>query len=167
MVFAYTPDLEIAPLDLVDKLKVLLAPNALDLGATPSAELAVQLTELTGATLSAKLTNPKTSWIPLSQRVNEATKAAITNLDIKGIGFDEYQVRAYPEASMAAQLLGFVGSDGTGLPEGYFGLEGEYDLELRGKDGLLSQERDALGNPITVGDLKRLACDTEGRLKHI
>ncbi len=154
LVFAYTPDLEIAPLDLVDKLKVLLAPNALDLGATPSAELAVQLTELTGATLSAKLTNPKTSWIPLSQRVNEATKTAITNLSIKGIGFDEYQVRAYPEASMAAQLLGFVGSDGTGLPEGYFGLEGEYDLELRGKDGLLSQERDALGNPITVGDFE-------------
>jgi cell division protein FtsI/penicillin-binding protein 2 len=156
LVFAYTPDIEIAPFEIVEKLKHFLAPNALDLGATPSAELTAQLTELTAATLSAKLTNPKSSWIPLSPRVNEATKAAIQDLGIKGIGFDEFQVRTYPEASMAAQILGFVGSDGTGQPEGYFGLEGEYDLELRGKDGLLSQERDALGNPITVGDFEKV-----------
>lgn len=157
LVFAYTPDIEISPFEIVDKLKQLLAPNPLDLGATPSAELSAQLVELTAATLSAKLQSSKASWIPLSPRVDEATKSAIAALGIKGIGFDEFQVRAYPEASMAAQLLGFVGSDGTGLPEGYFGLEGEYDLELRGKDGLVSQERDALGNPITVGDFETVA----------
>lgn len=157
LVFAYTPDIELSPFEIVDKLKQLLAPDPLDLGATPSAELSAQLVELTAATLSAKLQSSKASWIPLSPRVDEATKSAIAALEIKGIGFDEFQVRAYPEASMAAQLLGFVGSDGTGLPEGYFGLEGEYDLELRGKDGLVSQERDALGNPITVGDFETVA----------
>ncbi len=157
LVFAYMPDLEISPLEIVEKLKHFLAPDPLDIGATPSAQLTAQLVEATAATLSAKLDTPQSSWIPLSPRVNEATKSAIAALGIKGIGFDEFQVRAYPEASMAAQLLGFVGSDGTGLPEGYFGLEGEYDLELRGKDGLVSQERDALGNPITIGDFETVA----------
>ena len=55
---------------------------------------------------------------------------------------------------MAAQLLGFVGSDKLGRDTGYFGLEGYYDRKLRGKPGRLGEERDPLGLPILVGRYK-------------
>jgi len=53
---------------------------------------------------------------------------------------------------MAAQLLGFVGSDKFGDDIGYFGLEGYYDAQLKGKAGRLGQFLDPFGFPILVGD---------------
>lgn len=45
---------------------------------------------------------------------------------------DEYR-RYYPEKNLASQILGFV--DGKG--NGQYGIEGRFDLELRGKEGLI------------------------------
>jgi cell division protein FtsI/penicillin-binding protein 2 len=95
------------------------------------------------------------SWVPLEKDLNEQTKTAIESLNLSGLGFESYQLRSYPESSMAAQLLGFVGSDGTGRPKGYFGLEGFYNLELYGQPGLVSQDKDALGKPIIIGQYQK------------
>lgn len=43
--------------------------------------------------------------------------------------------RAYPEASLAAQLVGFVGKNEWGEDQGYYGIEGAYDRELSGRSG--------------------------------
>lgn len=150
--FAYTPDLTESAQTLANSLAPLLAPKPADLGATPSAELAQQLILDTAATIAAKLTNPSSSWIPLARNVLEPAKQAIEALNYKGIGFEESEIRQYPEASMAAQILGFVGSDGSGRPKGYFGLEGKYNFELTGRPGLIRQEKDALGKPIVTGE---------------
>jgi len=40
--------------------------------------------------------------------------------------------------------------------KGYFGIEGFYDLALKGKSGFLIREKDASGNPILLGDEKRI-----------
>ncbi len=69
-------------------------------------------------------------------------------LNINGIGFNNEPDRYYPEASMAAHLVGFTGKDKNGNPQGYFGLEGYYDRQLSGKSGFTIQVRDAWGNPI-------------------
>lgn len=61
-----------------------------------------------------------------------------------GVRLEPSQVRVYPEGDIAGQLLGFVGRDGKGL----WGVEADFDHYLRGKEGLLSTERDALGRPI-------------------
>lgn len=55
--------------------------------------------------------------------------------------------RFYPEGDLASALLGFIGKDNVGLT----GVEADYDRELGGVPGVLSFERDSLGNPIPFG----------------
>lgn len=155
--FAYTPDIKDTAQTIAEKLGPLLAPKAIDIGATPSADLEKQLVSETTATIAAKLSNPENSWIPLGRNVLEEAKRRIETLNINGIGFESSQIRYYPEASMAAQLLGFVGSDGSGKSKGYFGLEGKYNFELTGRDGIITQEKDALGKPIVMGEYQDIA----------
>ncbi len=57
---------------------------------------------------------------------------------------------------MAAQLLGFVGSDKFGNDTGYFGLEGYYDKQIRGKPGRIGSEKDPFGFPILVGKYREV-----------
>lgn len=150
--FAYTPDLTDPSTIIANNLGPLLAPKAEDVGSTPSAALNELLVSDTIATIAAKLTNPQSTWIALGRNTLEPTKKQIEALNYKGIGFESSQIRFYPEASMAAQLLGFVGSDGSGNPKGYFGLEGRYNFELTGRPGIIRQEKDALGKPIVTGE---------------
>ena len=99
-----------------------------------------------------KLLNKKELvWIPLKNRLNRQTKKAVEELGIDGLYFELEEDRAYPEASSAAHLLGFVGKDNEGKDKGYFGLEGYYDDYLAGKDGFKIAEKNALGIPIIFG----------------
>ena len=93
-------------------------------------------------------------WISLERRVSSEMKDKIEKLNLKGIGFDTYLTRFSPEGSSSAHLLGFVGSDVYGVDTGYFGLEGFYNGELKGKNGELLQDRDAQGLPILIGTYK-------------
>lgn len=96
------------------------------------------------------------TWEMLARNVSPAQKEAIENLLISGLGFESISIRFYPEASMSAQVLGFVGNDASGKPKGYFGLEGFYERELRGIPGFIRQEKDAKGNPILVGSFQEV-----------
>ena len=90
-------------------------------------------------------------WVLLREKINELQKQEIERLGIQGIGFSQDEARMYPEGSMAASILGFVGKNKSGGDEGYFGLEGFYDLTLSGKPGYKREERDTRGNPIPFG----------------
>lgn len=94
------------------------------------------------------LREKKLVWFALAKDLTEEKKQAIEKLQIKGLGFEEGETRFYPEASMSAQLLGFVGESENGEKKGYFGLEGYYDHELRGQPGRNFFEKDALGRPM-------------------
>lgn len=96
------------------------------------------------------LLSKNVSWVSLKQKIDNNTKTNIEALNIKGIGFDSIESSFYPEASMAAQLLGFVGKESDGTDIGYFGLEGYYNLPLSGKPGFLGGEKDAKGSPILI-----------------
>jgi cell division protein FtsI/penicillin-binding protein 2 len=87
-------------------------------------------------------------WVPLKTRVENKVKNKIEAIELAGIGFQEQDVRFYPEASMAAHMLGFVGKDDKGEDKGYFGLEGHYERQLRGKSGVAIVIHDASGRPI-------------------
>lgn len=87
-------------------------------------------------------------WVPIKAGVNMEDKEILEKMNIKGIGFEKQPLRFYPEASMAAQLVGFVGKDELGEDKGYFGLEGYYDRQLKGKTGIAVSVQDALGRPI-------------------
>jgi cell division protein FtsI/penicillin-binding protein 2 len=101
--------------------------------------------------LTGLLGKANSSWVALKQKVDDATKRNIEALGLKGIGFDPQADSYYPEASSAAQILGFVGKDDKGADTGYFGLEGYYDLPLSGKPGFIGGQKDALGSPILLG----------------
>lgn len=103
------------------------------------------------------LLSKKGAWIPLAQKVNSDTKKTIESYKIPGIGFEAQESRYYPEASAAAQLLGFVGKDESGGDIGYFGLEGYYNLPLSGKSGFVGGEKDAHGAPILVNGSEQVS----------
>jgi cell division protein FtsI/penicillin-binding protein 2 len=151
-VYAYRPDIRKSPSELVSQLAPLLHQPLMEAKATPSSNLTSWTMGNTILELTSKIANQESSWIPLARKVNQNTKDAIGVLKLEGIGFDTSQIRLYPESSMAAQLLGFVGSDGNGQPKGYFGLEGYYDLELTGKPGVIRQDKDVSGLPIMIGE---------------
>ncbi len=101
--------------------------------------------------LKEKLNLKDLSWVALEHKVSAEVKDKITQLNLAGFGFEDEPDRFYPEASMAAHLLGFVGKNEIGQNTGYFGLEGFYDLELKGRRGVLIQETDAFNRPILIG----------------
>ena len=68
----------------------------------------------------------------------------LDKLDLWGIRLVRSSVRLYPEGDLAGQLIGYVGRDHAGL----WGVEADFDSTLRGKDGWVATERDALGRPI-------------------
>ncbi len=104
------------------------------------------------STISAYFQNESLLWIPIVHKVDESKMTRIKEANIRGIAFLEEQQRYYPEASMAAHLLGFVGKNAEDRDQGYFGVEGFYNEQLAGRDGIINQENDAAGNPILSGD---------------
>ncbi len=74
-------------------------------------------------------------WFLIRRHLSEEQKNQIETLNIKGLSFEKESVRFYPEASMAAQLIGFVGYDEMGNQKGYFGIEGFYQQQLSGFAG--------------------------------
>ncbi len=106
---------------------------------------------------SEQLSKKNVSWLPVANNVNDSAKKNIEALKIPGINFLAVDGRFYPEASAAAQLLGFVGKDDNGDNIGYFGLEGYYNLPLSGKSGFTGQEKDAKGIPILLGGSKEVS----------
>jgi len=121
--------------------------------------LALTLKDDDPATMTAlikeRLSRSDLVWVPLQHKVSRQQKSQLQALEIEGLGFETEPQRSYPEGSASAHLLGFVGSDINGSEKGYFGLEGYYDLELKGRAGLLKREKDASGKPILVGDASK------------
>ncbi len=155
LLYVYKPQLKEDPSKVVNLLTPIIA-SSIEI-TTSSAEIVPDLKEKTAATkalLEEKL-NINRSWVALKHYLTYEQKQAIEELNIKGLGFDEEVVRFYPEASMSAHLLGFVGQDVSGNPQGYFGLEGYYDRLLQGRGGKVRQETDASGNPILIGNFSR------------
>lgn len=107
--------------------------------------------------LTKLLSKENSSWVSLATKITDSIKRNIEALDITGISFNEQEGRYYPEASSAAQILGFVGKDDNGEDIGYFGLEGYYNLPLSGKSGFVGLEKDPKGRPILLGGKKEVS----------
>ena len=63
-----------------------------------------------------------------------------------GINIDEDTKRYYPYGDLAAQVIGFCGSDNQGLD----GIEAKYDEELKGTNGRIERQTNAAG--VSLGD---------------
>lgn len=155
---AYLPAITDSPSSIVDKIMPNLELSIDDpLVATDVARRAIALEELkllTKTTMLERLS--KTGYAVLARSLSVKEKEAIESQGIKGLTFEQTFTREYPEASMSAQITGFVGRDELGNPTGYFGLEGFYNRELSPRSRIEKQEKDAGGNPLLIGDFQLL-----------
>lgn len=112
-----------------------------------------KLNQLLPASVSARLSDipANLGWFLIARHLPVFLRDQIQSLKLPGVGFEPDPRRLYPEASSSAHLLGFVGQDSAGRPQGYFGLEGYYNRQLTGTPGKLVQEKDALNRPILIG----------------
>src|SRR3989338_8702686 len=107
------------------------------------------------ASLSAKIDKTK-DWVAIKGGLDKEQKQKLLDLGLKAIGFEDGYQRYYPESSLSAHLLGFVGKDFQGEDVGYFGVEGYYNRDLAGLPGIIKSDRDILGRPILIGTQQKL-----------
>lgn len=81
--------------------------------------------------LREALTRPGSGFAWLARRLDPPQAAALRKLEIPGIRFQHETKRFYPNRSLAAAVLGFVGYDSVGLA----GVEQQYDDEITGRAG--------------------------------
>jgi cell division protein FtsI (penicillin-binding protein 3) len=86
----------------------------------------------------------------LAKNVDLATAAKVEKLGIEGIGQEPASRRTYPQGEMAGQVIGAVGSEGTGLT----GIEAGEESVLAGEEGERRVITDALGDPIKLETVK-------------
>ena len=84
----------------------------------------------------------------VARQVSHSQAELVRKRGLKGIGFQAESARIYPEKTLAAQSLGFVDFEGLGR----YGIESDFDSQLKGKDGLLQSVTDVSNVPLTVGD---------------
>ena len=83
----------------------------------------------------------------LTRGLDLARGKRITDAHIPGVQTVQGSHRIYPEGSLAAALIGFVGKD----PQGLSGIEADYNDILAGRPGEAIFDRDSMGNEIVIG----------------
>lgn len=110
---------------------------------------AAKLAELTGAkaaTYAALVRTPNTRYVVLAKKISNDVSDKILALKIPGVGTQGQDYRTYPQGNLAAQLLGFVDSDG----QGQYGLEQAMNVELQGTPGQVKAVTDINGVPLAA-----------------
>ncbi|MEK7644205.1 MAG: penicillin-binding protein 2 [Patescibacteria group bacterium] len=113
------------------------------------------------AGLYAKLNKRSDPYEPIEKKVDEITAAEIKKLKLPGLYFSRHSERFYPEASFAAQVIGFLGKDDIGTESGRYGVEGYWQNELGGSGGFQEGAQSAGGSWI-AGDDGTLRPATDG-----
>jgi len=95
-------------------------------------------------------------FVYVERQADPAQAASLQRLKLSGFGFYPEEKRSYPQRSVAAQVLGYVGIDGDGLS----GLELGFDRELAGRAGRETIVKDPSGRVI---DVQQERPETPGR----
>ncbi len=85
-------------------------------------------------------------FVYVERQADPAQAAALKRLKLPGFGFYPEEQRNYPQRSVAAQVLGYVGIDGNGLA----GVELQFDRSLAGHAGKETIVKDPTGHVIDV-----------------
>lgn len=134
------------PLVLNQKLYTLYADPTLVKDAKTVADNLVKIIGGDDSKLEQKLTTQKTRYVVLARKITPEQSKKILAFEYPGVGTQEQDYRTYPQGSLAAQLLGFVNDDGSGV----YGIEQALDNQLKGKDGQLKAVTDVRGVPLAA-----------------
>ena len=98
------------------------------------------------ASIRKRMDNEDSQYELIKLRADEDVAAKVREYveenDISGVHLVADTKRYYPYGSLAAQVIGFVGDDNTGL----YGLEAYYEDELEGQSGLVISAKDQAEN---------------------
>jgi cell division protein FtsI/penicillin-binding protein 2 len=139
-------------------VELAISQSADDLAADPylikdPQGVAQKLAPLLGkpeATLFALLSKRHAGFVYLAHLVPGDRIAEINKLHLEGLTAIPQVKRVYPRSWAASQVLGSVGWYDQGLS----GLESEYNGVLRGHDGERRIVNDAIGQPISIDDVR-------------
>lgn len=131
--------------------KLAVTVDAYDIGVRPkaikdkekAAELLASFTDWDVETLLAKLRSREKPFY-VARGVSVEIGKAIKKQAIAGVDVLPTLKRVYPGGSLAAHIIGFCNVDGKGIA----GIEQTFDKYLRGRDGYVIAERDAMGRII-------------------
>ena len=108
--------------------------------------------------ISSKLTDDFV-YAPLKKQVSTEKKKALENAEIfgkntQGFGlyFEREEKRIYPNDTLAAHVLGFIGKDSEGKTIGQYGIQGYYFGDINGRSGYTYEEKDSYGNVILTSE---------------
>ena len=104
-----------------------------------------------------KLNIPDDPFEIIKKRLTDEEVKQIKRAGLKGVALFPEKYRYYPAGELASQVIGFASLDGkadTGKRSdgGKYGIELSQNSILRGEDGTVSQERDAIGRWIPLSD---------------
>ena len=97
-------------------------------------------------TLYPALLGKRTSFVYIQRFADSKLAATFLKKGFTGVNGYPEERRSYPQRSVAAQVVGYAGTDNKGLA----GLEVEYDKQLAGKAGKQTIVRDPFGRAINV-----------------
>ena len=132
----------LSPLELAEELK--------EEDTTWTADLLVdnlaRILDLNPESIYQKMERTYSQYEVLKLRAEEAlaneVRAFLKEYDIHGVYLVTDAKRYYPYSTLASHIVGFVGTDNTGL----YGLEARYEEKLEGQTGLVVTARDNVGN---------------------
>ncbi len=93
------------------------------------------------------LSNRRSRFFYVARKVDPTVAAAVKKLKLAGIESIPESKRFYPAGALAAPVLGFTGTDNTGLA----GIESGFNSRLTGKSGEMRFEEDPRGREIPAG----------------
>jgi cell division protein FtsI/penicillin-binding protein 2 len=125
-----------------DRNMELLAGNTMEyeIGASPiyitnkakvAHDLAVALNDDEGRIFKL-ISDDNRQYVQLAKPVSADVAQKVANLNLLGVKTDPIPKRIYPQQSLAAQVIGFVGGEGDSR-RGYVGIEGAYNSDLAGQ----------------------------------
>ncbi len=92
------------------------------------------------------LTDRSRGFVYLQRKADPEKAEALQAQEIAGIGFQAEERRVYPQRGVAAEVVGFAGTENKGLS----GLELQLDGQLAGRTGSKTIVRDPFGRTIDV-----------------
>jgi cell division protein FtsI (penicillin-binding protein 3) len=124
----------------------LTAPRAAEFASVLAGHLGMPEAEL-----MPLLTKTGTRFVYLKKKVPALSYAALaadlSNRNLRGIFRESDPIRTYPNGSVGASVVGFVGADGEGLA----GLERTFNAQLAGVEGKETYESAPNGSKIPLG----------------
>ncbi len=97
-----------------------------------------------------QLSDRTVGFVYVERSAPAAKAAALAEKKLTGFTFQPDQQRVYPQGTVAAPVLGYVGTDHTGLA----GLEAQFNAALSGRPGEATIVRDATGQLVETQQIQ-------------